>query len=623
MNLIAFFCCLLLFAYPVNAQSLSTKSNVLGQKAGQFMAQKANLFNQGYQKQNPLRIGLMPWYYSTANTEWMAIEQNWLKELEQTTSTAFQLKPIKPQTEEQANENDFPRDRTKWIKLSRTQKIDLFLQAQLIQTSTEFWLNLQLIEGITGAVLASQHQQIKEPDLQSSLELAQNFLKVQADGKYPHIVDIGTGVNQGELHLETTPTNMFVALNGAPIGMSPLLLRHIPAGDYQLTVKEYNPFRYQILRVNSEPSGVEVWVNQQFKGKTPLALAPEQFITAGNYQLEFKSNNNFKANLEIQTQPEGVPFQWNDNPIVRSPITFEQLGKQSYLLKVLQNEQIQVKKEFTIAQDQQEVLLLKLEPYKYAKVLFETSEENTEIILDHENRGETPASLNLSPGLHSLELKKPRFKQISQSLSLEPGKTYSYSYLMAPKSTDTSIFLTPTGEISPRLNISSKFLGLAQYKPSPNSSSMLNASLGSLEIDYGWTQLGKFYGFFDLGISVGAYAALLQKGEEFSTMQGIGGKLQLLKESQSVPVSVAVGSYLNLDLQNPKAVGFISLSRNFFDFALHLGLQTHGMNLNVGYTGFDNWRLGFVVFANSLLGLLSTSGEEITTLYGLQAGYSF
>lgn len=621
MRLLLFLILMLMLVSQAQAQTGSQKYTPTGNLAGQDLASRAMLIKRPNPHQFPLRLILMPWYSPGKTPEWKEIQAEWANALEKFES-GFKLQQAPDFVKTQLQEKTFPLAVPTWKKLSFELKSDLFLQTQLIPVEKKYWFNLQLIEGITGNILANEQKELEKPDLALCVNLTQIFLTAQSQANYAHTIDIGTENDPGEVHLETTPTAMSVYINDEPLGQTPLILRHIPSGLHQLRFQEFKPFRYQILRVNSEPSGIEVWLNNQYRGKTPLALPSEQLLTPGDYQLEFKSQNNFKANLEIQTQPEGVPFQLDNNAIVRTPITFEQLSKPLYRLKVLGNEQIQVKEPLLIAPNPDTPIQIKIEPYKFAKVVLDSSEENTEVILDQELRGETPISLNLSPGVHSLELKKPRYKRILQSLELEAGSSYTYNYHLDLKSVDTSIFLTPTGEISSHLNVSSKILGLGQYKTNVSSTG-LNVGLASLEVDYGWPQLAKFYDILDLGLSIGGYVALLQKGENISSLQGMGAKLQLLKESRSVPVSVAVGSYLNLDFQNPKAVGFVSLSRNFFDFALHLGLQTHGMNLNIGYTGFDNWRLGFVAFANSLLGLLSNSGEEISTLYGLQAGYSF
>lgn len=621
MKQVVFVLLFFLFIPQVQAQTSTQKFTPTGVAGGQTLSSKASLLKRLSPQQFPLRLVIMPWYLTEANTEWQAIQVKWAESMLKLPSP-FTIYAAPIFVKNLIQDKTFPPAAPTWKKLSHQLKSDLFLQVQVRPVAHKYWLNLQLIEGITGRIVGNEQKELDKPDLEKCLNFTQNFLTTQAQNNYKHTVDIGSETDSGEIHIQTTPTDMGVYLNDYPVGQSPLILRHLPQGTHQLRFQEFKPFRYRVLRIYSDPSGIEIWLNHQYKGKTPLALPPEQLLTSGDYLLEFKSPSNFKANLEIQTQPEGIPFQLDTNTIVRSPITFEQLSKTAYILKVFGNEQIQLKTSVLITQSQEKPLQLNIEPYKVAKVVLEASEENTEVILDQELRGETPISLNLSPGLHTLELKKPRFKRILHSLELEAGKTYSHNFVLTPKSTDTSIFLTPTGEISSRFNISSKILGLGQFKPSAISSG-LNTSLGSLEIDYGWPQLAKFYDFLDLGFSVGGYVAALQKGEQFSSLQGLGAKLQLLKESRSVPVSVAVGSYVNLDLQNPKAIGFVSLSRNFFDFALHLGLQTHGMNLNIGYTGFDNWRLGLLVFANSLLGLLSNSGEEISTLYGLQVGYSF
>ncbi|PIQ26744.1 hypothetical protein COW36_00690 [bacterium (Candidatus Blackallbacteria) CG17_big_fil_post_rev_8_21_14_2_50_48_46] len=613
-----------LFSFNPSFAQINIATKNAGEKTGAFLGQQASLLKSPKRQLFPLRIGILPWYFETPVPLSQALESTWAQRLSETQSARFQFKRLSPEILKAASPEplSYPYPRNLWSELCHRHKIDLFLQTHIEKTSQGFWFNIQFIDGISGKIIKSNQKLLKSIEINELTEFIQKTFNALPASASENIADFAALSDLGELHIETTPEGMAVYIDGQIMGVSPLLIRHLPTGDHQISVRESKTFEYQILRLTSNPSGVTVFINQQNEGQTPLSLPFELLKTPGSYLIEFQSNTNFKADLEILTQPDGVPFQLDQNTLRRSPVTFQQLSNKTYRLQVLGNHPVEVNSSVTIEKDKQEAQQLKITPYKFAKVVIDASEESTEIILNQESKGESPLSLNLSEGFHDLLLNKPRFKRISQKLQLEAGKTYDYHFQLETKSIDTSIFLTPTGEISPHFNISSKLFGLANYKANATSNAM-GAGLASLEVDYGWPALGKFYNFLDLGLSLGGYAAVLQKGDQFSTLQGFGGKLQLFKENNAVPVSVAVGGYLNLDTQSIKPVGFISLSRNFFDFALHLGLQTHGMNLNIGYNGFDNLKLGFVVFANSLFGLLTESGEEISTLYGIQAGYRF
>ena len=150
------------------------------------------------------------------------------------------------------------------------------------------------------------------------------------------------------------------------------------------------------------------------------------------------------------------------------------------------------------------------------------------------------------------------------------------------------------------------------------------AFLYGVEIDYGWPEIYQFNENFNLGLEISAAYFALQSESYFRQYPGLGTKVQFLRENDNIPISAAVGGYVTLDPEHFNTVGYLSLSRNFGDFALHLGLQTHGFNLNLGYTGWDNIRLGALVYADSFFKLLTENGERSTgTFYGLQAGYSF
>lgn len=624
MNFVLYTLFLLFFLFNIKSEAQVISENQdIGHLTGKNLGTTGQLLKHIQKIKYPLRIGLMQWHTNQPTKELSALETLWKSQLSAHHQTQLRFQNIvTPSNKEVREPLTYPYARTFWIQLCHQYKIDLFIQSSLQKTNNGYWLNIQLIYGINGKTIKNKQLFLNSIDINRITKETLAIFEPDPYAILEHTIDIGTDSDPGEVHIETIPENMYVELNGFRLGQSPLVLRHLPPGQHQLALKEIHPFRYQRLRISSNPPGVEVYLNEQFQGLTPLSLPSSWLQTAGTYQLAFKGLTAFKADLEIVTQPEGVPFSLDDNTLRKSPVTFQQLNSPKYKLLVKENETTSVTQVIQIAPHPGPPLLVNIEPYKYAKIVLEASEENTTVILDQENRGETPLSINLTPGIHHLQILKPRFQQIAQTLNLSAGETSNLFFKLEPKSIDTSIFLNPTGEISNHINISTKVFGFSTLKSSRDGTSQ-GAGLASIELDYGWPQIGKFYNIFDLGLSVSGYTAILQKSNQWINYKGLGGKLQLFKESQSIPVSVAIGSYINLDLPHIKPVGFISFSRNFFDFALHLGLQTHGMNLNIGYNGFDNLRLGLVIFANSFFGLLTSEGEELSTLYGLQAGYKF
>jgi hypothetical protein len=596
------------------AWAQSSLDKYIGKAAGEQLGHEAYLFQQAYPRRYKMRLGILPWFSSVSHEAQQKAEQHW-----QQISTSlhdFEVKQIMPE-----HNKKYPYTRMVWKELALQHATDVFLQISIQNKTENYWLNFQLIEGISGKIIKNNSLIIK--DFKDYFYISQqitSFLEKIISEYFFQIKDIGLETDTGALFLETTPEKMRVELDGVPVGFTPLMLRHVSPGIHTLKLSEFRDYQYQLLRISSIPSDQAIYLNRSFLGKTPVNLPAELLKTPGVYQFDFPEIRSLEANLEILTRPEGVPFRWDQNLLQRSPVVFQEIGSGRHQLQVFSSDAASIEQKIQI--ESGKILDLKINAYKFAKVIIDASEQNAEVVIDGENKGQTALSLNLSQGIHHMMVRKPRFKAVTSTLELEAGRNYNFLLTLEPKSVDTSIFLTPTAEMSHHFNFSSKLFGLSSLT-TYNSALPAGVSLASLEVDYGWPQLMKAYSFLDLGVSAGIYSALLQKGRQFSLLNGVGTKVQLLKEGPSVPVSFALGGYLNLESDQVKPVGFMSLSRNFFDFALHLGLQTHGMNLNIGYTGFDNLKLGLVVFANSFWGLLTASGEEMTTLYGLQAGYRF
>ncbi|MGV3525616.1 MAG: PEGA domain-containing protein [Candidatus Sericytochromatia bacterium] len=498
------------------------------------------------------------------------------------------------------------------MELADTQGLDLVGSLRFQQAGAKTWLLFTVFSGADGSVMHNRRITVEQIEPESIAR--QMVQEIQNLALQPALNDLNpTGP---EVHLRTTPEGMYTELNGEIVGLSPMILRGLPTGPNVLRIYELQTYQINRLRISSEPSGVKVRINGQELGLTPLDV-PAELAQPGQFDIELLSDGSFEAELQVQTLPEGVPLQLGDGPIQRTPITFQQLDQRNYRLHLLPHRVADIQHPLTTSESP--ILSRQIDAYKMARLLIATSTEDAEVMIDRELVGETPFSSNLFQGLHTLRISKNRFRPIEETLDLKAGETRNLFFELRPRSADTSIFLTPTGEITPQLNVGSKYLTFGQLTRTGESEL---GHLYGLEVDYGWPALFKL-GNFEVGVEMSAFAFALQTATLWRNFQGLGGKVQFLRESDTIPISAALGTYLNLDLRRPLAVGYLSLSRNFGDFALHLGLQTHGFNLNLGYTGWEDVRLGVLVYSDAFLRLLSEAGEESSTFYGLQLGYSF
>lgn len=497
---------------------------------------------------------------------------------------------------------------------------DIIVVASLEAVGDNYWLLLRAHATVQGKILYSTKINYPaQPNAQDSENLATQIETFLSRPEISPAINTLTA-SPTELRLDTTPGNMHVYIGDRLMGLSPLIIKGPLTSSPDLKVFEQKPYRIDLIKIISTPPGVEVFINNEKQGVTPLEFPPE-IRAVGTYDVRFAARGEFEAEIQIQTNPANIPVQLDESPIQRTPVSFQELSKKNYTLTLHPYRPISILYPIEEASSP-----LHLDAYKYAKLILNSSIKDASIELNNEPVGETPFAANVAQGKHELRISKNRYRTQERTLFLKPGETRELSFKLEPRSADTSIFFTPTGEITPQLNIASKFLGFGRVETLPVVLPYRNerAFLYGVEIDYGWPEIYQFNENFNLGLEISAAYFALQSESDFRQYPGLGTKVQFLRENDNIPISAAVGGYVTLDPEHFNTVGYLSLSRNFGDFALHLGLQTHGFNLNLGYTGWDNIRLGALVYADSFFKLLTENGERSTgTFYGLQAGYSF
>lgn len=530
-------------------------------------------------------------------------------------SPAAQRQPVLEQARtETQNSSGLPHN-LEIMRLSDQLGVDMALSLRVQAVDQGFWVLATLYSGADGSVLMNRKltvSQLNAAEIATALQKEFKELKLS-----PPVNDIG--VAGSELHLRSTPDELHAYLDDVPVGLTPLILRGLTPGEHQLRLFENEPYQVERIRVVSEPPGIMVKVNERELGRTPVDF-PSELMLAGRFEVEFiaEGRDRYEAEIQVQTDPANVPVRLDELPPQRTPVTFQELANRKHVLHLLPQHTVDVLLPLNLPATG--IQTAEIDAYKYAKLIVDTNVSNVELMLDNELVGETPFSANLTQGRHTISLRKNRYRNYEQELELIAGKTHALQINLRPRSADTSIFLTPTGELTPQFNIGAKYLGFGNLVRGESSEL---GHLYGLEVDYGWPEVFKFANTFDIGFEVSAYFFALQTASLWRNFQGLGSKMQFLRESDSIPISAALGAYANIDPTRPKLVGYLSLSRNFGDFALHLGIQTHGFNINVGYTGWENIRVGLLLYADSFFRLLSDEGESTTTFYGLQAGYSF
>lgn len=597
-------------------QSLQDDIAVLGLQSGKKLGE--TLFLPGLVAHNPrtLRTGLV--FESTEETltpHEADLQQRLLQQLQNNPKYDTEVVTIPPSLRSEGILHN-----EALVTLAEQSQKELLILASLTPAGEGHWLLLRAYEAVQGKVLHSTKiNDIHNDDPEAERDITQ---KIDAFLQHP---DISPAINTlseapTEIRLDTTPAPMHVYVGDRLMGLSPLILKGSMANSPDLKVFEQVPYQIQRIKILSTPPGIEVFVNNEKQGVTPIEFPPE-IRAVGTYDIRFAAKGEYEAEIQIQTEPDNIPVQLNNSPIQRTPVSFQELDQKNYTLTLHPYRPVSI-----LYPMDKIISPLHLDAYKSSKIILNSSIKDAQVTLNKEFVGETPYSTNLPQGKHHLSISKNRFRTQEKTLFLQPGETQEIFFELQPRSADTSIFFTPTGEITPQLNIAGKFLGFGRIETLPVVLPYRNESayLYGIEVDYGWPEIYQFSENFNLGLEISAAYFALQSESYFRQYPGLGTKLQFLRESDNIPISAAVGGYITLNPAHFNTVGYLSLSRNFGDFALHLGLQTHGFNLNLGYTGWDNIRLGALVYADSFFKLLTENGERSTgTFYGVQAGYSF
>lgn len=593
--------CCLTGLHGLQAQAQSQESR-LGIMPGKQLGVAGNIWSRLHHARYPLRMGMLPLLDLNA-VQPDAVLQNALNA--SLTAALPDLKLLSTPSPILSN--------LSVMTLADDARLDLIVQAKITAAAGRYWLMLSVYSGPSGEVILSTSRTFATLDPQEIGTAIQDLLAALQPELAIHDLE-GAGTEAGELHLRTRPEGMQVYLDEAAVGISPLFIRGIAQGEHLIQVQENIPYQVSRIQIISSPPGVQVEVNGRSRGQTPLDLPPE-LLGPGSYQLRLNSAEAFDAEIRVLTQPDQVPVKLNQLPVQRSPVSFQSLKSTEHTLTLLPYHAVQVRKPVSIASG--ETSTLEINAYKSSRLTVETSLSGAQLELNGEWVGDTPYTSHLAQGQHRLKLSKARYRTQEHLIELQAGESHRFFYKLTPRSTDTSIFLTPTGELSGQLNLGVKYLGFGSLERGSL------AHLYGIEADYGWPSLYRFADTFDIGLGISGFAFSLNSQTIWRRFQGLGTKIQFLRESDSIPISAAVGTYLSLDPEHSAWVGYFSLSRNFGDFAIHLGLQTHGFNLNFGYTGWDHVRLGGVVYSDSFLRLLAEGEESSSTFYGLQLGYSF
>ena len=269
-------------------------------------------------------------------------------------------------------------------------------------------------------------------------------------------------LEHGYLNVYSDPPLARVYLNGEYIGKTPIKNYKLLEGTYALKIVRPNYREHKenititpgettdinatltpigFLSINSEPSGAEVFIDENYVGETPLEIE----VPTGNHTLTLTKNEyeQYSTNLtlssgerkeitvklvptfgymSVKSDKENAKVYIDGKYLGNTPIAQYKLPVGSHVLEIKHPSCKDYKANITI--NPGETLSLNVElSLLPAMLIIESDPSNSSVLLNGSYIGTTPLSLNLSAGRYEVKITKESYLNYTKLVELKPGET--------------------------------------------------------------------------------------------------------------------------------------------------------------------------------------------------------
>jgi uncharacterized protein (TIGR02145 family) len=252
----------------------------------------------------------------------------------------------------------------------------------------------------------------------------------------------------------------------------------LTTADVEIVVKE-KIIETQWLVITTEPSGANVFINDDYLGKTPYQGQlpagdynyrienPQYHTQAGKIKITDKKevlNFNLKANfgnINISSLPEaGMQIYLNNqNTGKTTPATLPKINSGKHTVKLLNEWYEPIEKEIEVKDEQTTNAPFTMQAV-FANIKIKTN-ANASIEINGVKRAEGEFNDRLRKGIYSVKLKHEQYYEHEFQLIVEANKNQELSYELKPKIGTLEIITTPFD--------ATIFLNNKNYSTSPNT----------------------------------------------------------------------------------------------------------------------------------------------------------
>lgn len=528
---------------------------------------------------------------------------------------------------------------------------DLVLTGSITKMGDDILINMRLSETVIGKVLLDKQYFSEKNNISNIENQIINDLREFINNLQNYDLDI-YNLNSGDsiIRVKSIPSGAIVSLDGTVIGKTPLTIKNVSNTEHKVEAWLEKEGIIKDFNILSED-------NQIFQFKWDDKIYTETIVELDDlvsqnpdgYNFEIVANPDDKGEkrerpkasdikydlrrfkMEIFTEPQNLQVVLDNRDLGASPLTVDKIVPGKHNIKLSKKKLIVFKQ--IVDSSKNKISDLDFNMFKLGRILIASTPSRAEIFVNNEKLGETPKSVDLPYGEHEIEIRRDGYKNETYKVNLEEGKTSELNINLASlRNVDTNVAYIPTASVDDTLGISAMALTLGQYtntEVTPNLKGLTYLYGG--EVNYGFKNLFSFGEYIKLSTQIGAFYNKLNTftvNKDFPSNQGVGAKVQFINQTDTIPVSAAIGAFYNFNNSLEKQLnGYLAISRDFKFISVHLGVQAQpfklsAINFNINYNRFYRIKLGASVLID--FGLLADKpGENITPLFGLTAGYNF
>lgn len=484
----------------------------------------------------------------------------------------------------------------------------LLVTGSVVASGDRVTVTVTVQDTISGTVLAVDSLSGAASDTPNLVDqLADRMVQRWQEGRLqPSVVDWHDGT--AAVRFDSVPQGAITRVDGRVVGVTPVLVKGLPAGEHQVTTVVREPISVDTIDLVTAPPGLQLRFDDRDLTFSPLTVSNQR---EGPHKVTLLGETPPRQlGLHVLSTPAGAVVRWDGQQIGETPLTTAvqpKLGPHD--LTIVGRPLLGSDDTLILAENERRDVAYTLDPF--AKVIVTSQPPEADVSLDGRPVGATPISVAVKAGPHTVTVSKRTYVPETRSVTVTAGGvTDLQTTLVAARQADGTVVAVPTGEVAAGLAVTPFLLGFGRSQQGRVTSWM------GLTAAYGWPNLVTVAGF-PLGLGLGV-ATMRADADSTAIWTGGGLKLQVLQQGDDWPVSAAIGAW-GQGGDAPYWQGYAALSRQISDFTVHLSVATGGLSISADYHRLPHWILGGVAYLD--YGLLQGVGAGSAPMFGLRAGY--